>query len=438
MSGNWIGSSYPRVGGNERVTGAQQYAADLRLDHVLQVKLVSLNCACARIKAVNVVQAMRIAGVRGIITAADLPDPMPRYGPARADRPILAVAETKFFGEPVAAIAAETEDAAEDAARLIGVDFEERPAVLTIDAALDPASPLVQDPSLRPGDPLAGTNTLQQWQFGWGNVDTAAADLVIENDYAFPMVTHFAIEPHAFLAAPDPNGVTIWSPTQHPYVLQRVVAKRLDGRSRRFASSRLIPGGGFGGKGWPKFEPLLAFMALRLGRPVRLVLTLEETFQAARRASARIHSRTGFSRDGRPRFSRHRREFHARRVRRHRRTRRQQGELRGLRSLPYTSRTRNGARALVAHDAEHGVPRFRNAASVVGRGISTQRGCADAGHRSRSRFAGAICPSEGETFIPHDTPADGDWAAALDMAAGAIAWDNPRPAESRPRDFASV
>ena len=146
---------------------------------------------------------------------------------------------------------------------------------------------------------LRSTNTLQQWQFGWGNVDGAAADLVVENDYTFPMVTHFAIEPHAFLAAPDANGVTVWSPTQHPYVLQRVVAAALQWPIARVRIIAPDPGGGFGGKGWPKVEPLMAWLALRLGRPVRLVLTLEETFQAARRASARIHARTGFDRDGR-------------------------------------------------------------------------------------------------------------------------------------------
>ena len=104
------------------------------------------------------------------------------------------------------------------------------------------------------------------------------------------MVTHFAIEPHAFLPRPDESGVTIWSPTQHPFVLQRVVAACL---ALPLARVRIVapdPGGGFGGKGWPKFEPLLAYMALRLGRPVRLVLTLEESFQAARRTSARIQA----------------------------------------------------------------------------------------------------------------------------------------------------
>ncbi|PYR61493.1 MAG: xanthine dehydrogenase, partial [Acidobacteria bacterium] len=219
-----IGHSTRRLGGIERVTGAQKYAADLRLDNVLHVKLVTLPCARARVKAIDVSEATRVGGVRCVMTAADLPQPVPLFGPVYADRPVLAGAETKFFGEPVAAVAADNKDAAEDAASLIHVDSEQLPAVLTIDAALDPASPLVQDAALRKPGPLAATNTLEAWQFGWGNLRDAHAECVIEHDYVFPMVTHFAIEPHAFLAAPDEHGVTIWSPIQHPYVLQRVVA----------------------------------------------------------------------------------------------------------------------------------------------------------------------------------------------------------------------
>ena len=100
--------------------------------------------------------------------------------------------------------------------------------MLTVEQALDPAAPLVQDPAIRvETDALRTTNILHEWQFGWGDAGGRGADCVIENDYTFPMVTHFAIEPHAFLAAPDAEGVTIWSPIQHPYVLQRVVASAL-------------------------------------------------------------------------------------------------------------------------------------------------------------------------------------------------------------------
>ena len=105
------------------------------------------------------------------------------------------------------------------------------------------------------------------------------------------MVTHFAIEPHAFLAAPDSNGgIVVWTPTQHPYVLQRVVAAALDLPIARVRIVAPDPGGGFGGKGWPKVEPLMAWLALKLGRPVRLVLTLEESFQAV---AARVRAHQG-------------------------------------------------------------------------------------------------------------------------------------------------
>ena len=163
-----IGSSLSRVGGVERVTGAQKYAADIRLENELHAALVSVPCAHARIRTIDTEAAARVAGVRGIFTAADWPI-MPRYGPIYADRPLLAVDETKFPGEPVAVVVADTLDAARTAASLVQVGMDELPAVLSVESALDPGSPLVQDPALRPRDPLGGTNTLQQWRFGWGD-----------------------------------------------------------------------------------------------------------------------------------------------------------------------------------------------------------------------------------------------------------------------------
>jgi CO/xanthine dehydrogenase Mo-binding subunit len=421
---NIIGVSLPRLGAIERVTGAQQYVADIRLDNALHVKLVSVACAHARIVAVRTGEAIGIPGVRGIFTARDLPQPVPRYGPIHADRPMLAEDETKFSGEPVAVVVADTQDAARRAAALVRIDVQELPAVLSVDAALDPDAPLVQDPILRANDPLARTNTLQQWQFGWGNVDGAVADLVIEHDYAFPMVTHFAIEPHAFLAAPDANGVTVWSPTQHPYVLQRVVAAALQWPLARVRIIAPDPGGGFGGKGWPKVEPLMAWLALRLGRPVRLVLTLEETFQAARRASASIHARTGFARDGSIVFQDIQADFLI-------------GAYAdvGTRVVskasysacgPYrTPNTRIRARALLSHTTP----------STAFRGFGTpQASWAVESQLNEAAAALGIDPVEirrrnlpgrGEVFNPNDTPADGEWDMALARAAAAIDWGGP-------------
>ena len=421
-----IGESRPRLGAVERVTGAQQYAADLRLDNALHVKLVTLSCAHARISAVHSAEAARLPGVRGVFTASDLPQPVPRYGPVFADRPMLAVGETKFSGEPVAVVVAETEDAASIGARLVRVEFEELAAVLSIDQALAPGAPLVQDPSLREGDPLATTNTLQQWEFGWGDVGQTTAHLVIEHDYAFPIVTHFAIEPHAFLAAPDANGVTVWSPTQHPYVLQRVVAAALDWPIARVRIIAPDPGGGFGGKGWPKVEPLMAWLALTLGRPVRLVLTLEESFQAARRTSAQIHARTGFAADGRILFQDLDANFllgayadiGARVV----------SKASYSACGPYrVPQARIFARALLSHTTPStafrgfGTPQASWAVESQLNEAASKLGIDPVEIRERN------LPEKGDAFNPNDTPADGDWKTSLSKAAAAIAWTSPLP-----------
>jgi len=424
MAASQVGSSLKRVGGVERVTGTQQYAADIRLDNVLHVKLVHLDCARAKIMAIDKSAASRVAGVRFIMTAADLPQPMPRCGPAYSDRPVLAVGETKYFGEPVAAVAAETKDAAEEAAALVCVEYKELPAVLTIEAALDPASPLVQDPAIRPNDPLAGSNILKAWAFDRGEAGNMSADCVIENDYTFPMVTHFAIEPHVFLAAPDPNGVIIWTPIQHPYVLQRVVASALEWPVSKVRIIAPDPGGGFGGKGWPKFEPLVAFLALKTGRPVRLVLTLEETFQAVRRASAHIHIKTGFALDGRIAFQDIAADFLI-------------GAYAdvGPRVVskgsyaacgPYrTPQARIRARALLSHTTPSTAFRGFGTPQASWAVESQLNEAAEKLGIDRAEIRRRNLPAKGEAFIPNDTPADGDWVQALNSATEAIGWEKP-------------
>ena len=175
--------------------------------------------------------------------------------------------------------------------------------MLTVAQALDPGAALVREPELRPSDdPFRETNTLTEWNFGWGDVDAARADHVIENVYRAASTTHFAIEPHAFMCAPDQDGVAVWSSIQHPYVLQRLIAGTLGLPLAKVRVYAPDPGGGFGGKQHAKFEPLLALLAMQLGRPLRLVLTLEETFQAVRSPTFEITIRTGFSSDGEIRF----------------------------------------------------------------------------------------------------------------------------------------
>ncbi len=434
MTDEGVGGSPARVGGLGRVTGRQVYVADIRLTDLLYVKLVSLDCARARIIAVDLSAARAVAGVRLAISAADLPQPVPRFGPQFQDRPVLAVGETHYHGEPVAAIAADSLDAAEEAARLVRIDFEELPAVFTIAAALDPTAPLVQDPALRPGDPLAATNVLREHHYGWGDVDATSADVVVEGTYTFPMVTQFAIEPHGFIAAPDGDGIAIWSSIQHPSWLQRVIASLLHlplAKVRVFAPD---PGGGFGGKQHAKYEPLVAFMALQAGRPVRLVLTLEETFQAVRRGASEVHVRSGFRADGSLVF--------------------RDVDANYLIGAYADIADRTVAKGSYTAAGPYRVPAVRIVARSVlshttpstafrGFGNPQQIWAIESNMNEAAGILG-IDPlalrlrnlaRRGEVFIPGDTPADGDWAAIVERAATLIGWASP-PAPGRGRGLA--
>ena len=432
-----VGEPAARVGGRARVTGEQQYVADLPHDDALHVKLVTLDVARARIDRIDASAALAVPGVRLVMTPRDLPTPMPRFGPQRRDRPVLADGETKYHGEPVAAVAAETLDAAEDAARLVEVAHTELPALHTLQASLAADGPLVQDPALRPGDPCAQTNVLHEHRHGWGDVDAAAADaeVVVEGTYTFPMVTQFAIEPHAFMAAPDGDGIVVWSAIQHPYWLQRVIADLLE---LPLAKVRVIapdPGGAFGGKQHAKYEPLLAFMARATGRRVRLVLSLEETFQAVRRGASEVHVRSGFRRDGTLVF----RDIEANYL---------IGAYADIadRTVAKGSYTANGpyrvpnvrihARSVLSHT----VP----STAFRGFGNPQQIWAVESNMDEASRQL-AIDPldlrlrnlaQKGEAFIPHDTPADGDWAQAVERAAEIIGWRTSSPAAGRGRGIA--
>jgi CO/xanthine dehydrogenase Mo-binding subunit len=420
----WVGTNARRLGGRERVSGVQQFLADIPLQGMLHVKLVTLDAARARIVSIDATEAHALPGVVDIITAQDLPTPVPRFGPVYKDRPVLAVGETKYHGEPVAAVAAESKEAAELAVSLVRVEYETLPAVFSVAGALAPDAPLVQDPRLRAGDPLGATNILKERRYGWGDVDFAKADLVVENSYSFPMVTHFAIEPHGFMALIERDGLKIWSPVQHPFLLQRIMAELFDlplTRVRVFAPD---PGGGFGGKQNPKFEPLVTYLALRTGRPCRLVLSLEETFQAVRRAAAEIHVRSGFTKFGDIVFQDIKSDFLvgayadiAERV---------MTKASYLSCGPYrTPNARIHARAVLSHTTPStafrgfGAPQITWAVESQMDAAARQLGLDGFNVRMRN------LARKGDEIVRGETPADGNWPESLRRTADALGWNTP-------------
>jgi len=290
-----------RAGGAERVSGTQRYLSDLQFTNTVHVAFATIPSGCARIVSVDTAAAESFSGVLLTVTADDLPQPMPRFGISHQDRPVIAAGTVNFHGEPVVAVVAESIDIAQAAAAAVVIEYEDLPGAYDLDAALADDARLVQATAVRPDDPRNATNVLETADYAWGDVEEQEprVHLSVENTYVFPMVTHFPIEPGGVVAAPaDDGGVDVYSPVQHPYLLQRILADVVDLPLSKVRVVAPDPGGGFGGKQTPRYEPLMAFLALRTQRTCRLVLSLEESFQLMRRSGCRVTARTGFAEDG--------------------------------------------------------------------------------------------------------------------------------------------
>jgi CO/xanthine dehydrogenase Mo-binding subunit/uncharacterized protein (UPF0261 family) len=431
LSGGEVGQPVLRYGGADRTTGAQRFLADLTFVGAAQVTLVTIPCGCADIVSVDTSAATSIPGVIAVLTADDLPDPMPRFGVSHQDRPVLAAGHVSYHGEPVAAVVAETLDQARDAARAVRVDYVELPGVYSLEAALAPDAHLVQHPDIRPGDSRNDSNVLDEALYTWG--DTTAgeddADVVIDEVYTFPMVTHFPIEPGGTVVVPtDQGGLDVYSPVQHPYLLQRTLASVLKlplNKVRVFAPD---PGGAFGGKQNPKHEPLIAFLALRTGRTCRLVLSLEETFQSMRRAGCHIRARTGFTSSGELTFHELRCDYLigayadvAPRVM-------SKGSYVG--AGPYRiPAARIEARAVMTNTTPStafrgfGCPQVAWATESQMNEAARRLGLDALEIRRRNLVA------RGEAFVRGENAAtaDGEWSESLEKAAELIGWDEPLP-----------
>jgi CO/xanthine dehydrogenase Mo-binding subunit len=304
-----VGHAVTRVDAIEKVTGRARYVTDLVLPGMAHAKVLRSPLPHARILRVDASRARAAPGVLAVLTGADLTWCDPYYGPAFRDRPILAIDVARHEGEPVAAVAAVDEASAEAALELIEVEYDARPAVITLEEALAPGASLVHT-----GQPLAGhfadLSTLKPepgtnvcHRFRWGRGDAAAAlagaDVVVEDTFRFPPVQHYAMEPHAAVAAWDETGaLTVWSGTQNPYSVRVELAKMFGAPLARIRIVVPHLGGGFGSKTYAKLEPLAAALARAAGRPVRLAASAAEAFQTVRRCAARVSVRVGLARDG--------------------------------------------------------------------------------------------------------------------------------------------
>ncbi len=291
---SYIGSNVRRVDAPSKVSGALKYAGDMVMPHMLHVQVLRSPLPHARIVSIDTSAAEALPGVEGVITAADVPG-TDGFGVFVNDQPIMARDRVRYVGEAVAAVAAEDMETAKQALRLIKVEYEELPAVFDPEAAMGPGAPVLHDDA--PG------NLVKHIPIRKGDVDKgfAEADLIVENTYTTQPVEHAYLEPEAGLAYVDHDGVvTIHSPSQnithHRHMLSRILALPIN--KVRMVMSPV--GGGFGGKEDMIYQGMLALLAMKTRRPVRLVFTREESIvSTAKRHPACIRYKMGLTNDGR-------------------------------------------------------------------------------------------------------------------------------------------
>jgi CO/xanthine dehydrogenase Mo-binding subunit len=301
-----VGQSPPRADALRKATGQSLYAGDLRLPRMLHGKILRSTYAHARIVRIDTRAAEALPGVVAVVTGREVPG---LFGSRIKDTPILAQDVVRYIGEPVAAVAAEDEDTAEEALDLIVVEYEELPAVFDPEAALQPDAPLLH-PRLgeylcdhRDCHPQPGTNILSYVKVRRGDVERgfAMADRIIEETYTSHPMQHVALEPHAAVADCAPDGkITVWTSTQTPYIIRSDLALALGIPPSRIRVIATDIGGGFGSKVHPRAEGPAVLLARKAGRPVRVVLRRAEEFIGTTiRHPARITLKTGVRNDGR-------------------------------------------------------------------------------------------------------------------------------------------
>jgi 4-hydroxybenzoyl-CoA reductase subunit alpha len=223
-----IGTRFPKSDGVAKADGSGIYADDIALPRMLHAKILRSPHAHARIRAVDVSAAQAFPGVVATLVGAELPA---KYGviPWTHDENALAVEKVRHVGDAVACVAAVDERTAEDALRLIRVDYEVLPAVLTPEDALE-------HPEIKVNEKAKVGNITKHVNLQFGDVDAAVAEAaaVVHETYRYAGSTHVPIEPHCAVARMDADGnLTVWSSTQIPHYVQRELSRVLGWRRAR-------------------------------------------------------------------------------------------------------------------------------------------------------------------------------------------------------------
>jgi 4-hydroxybenzoyl-CoA reductase subunit alpha len=291
-----VGKPLPKIDAWGKVTGETRYADDFFLPRMAYAKILRSPHPHALIKTIDTSSAKALPGVYAVITGADLP--RVKYGilPVSQDEEALCVEKVRMVGDPVAAVAAVDEETAERATEMIDVDYEVLRPLMSVEESL--AHPEVRIHEYGDGPNVHKAIALQ---FGDMEAAFAGADLVREDVFFFQGNTHLPMEQHAAVAQWGADGkLTLWSSTQTPHYVHRLLGKVLDIPTAHIRVIASPVGGGFGGKTDPfSHEIVICKLSQLTGRPVKIGLTREEVFYCHRgRHPVLMWIKTGFTRDG--------------------------------------------------------------------------------------------------------------------------------------------
>jgi CO/xanthine dehydrogenase Mo-binding subunit len=306
-----IGTRPIRHDGIDKVTGRAKYGADYAFPGMLHGKVLRSPYAHARIKSINVDKALKLPGVKTIVTGADMP-PLPEskseamgeaaMNPRWLSLNILARGKALYDGHAVAAVAATSPHIAEEALRLIEVEYEPLAPVMTVERAMEPGAPILIEELRNPESGDKPTNVAMHLPIKKGDPEAGfkAADFIVEREFKTAMVHQGYIEPHNAVGIYNPDGqATIYCSTQGAFDVRSMSAKVL---GVEVGKIKVVPaeiGGGFGGKTTIYLEPLSVLLSQKTGHPVKMVMSRSEVLRASGPTSgSTIRVKMGATKDG--------------------------------------------------------------------------------------------------------------------------------------------
>jgi len=305
-----IGTRPIRHDGEDKVTGRAKYGADYAFPGMLHGKVLRSPHAHANIKSIKIDKALKLPGVKAIVTHKDLPaaeNKLEQAGemminPMYLSMNILAHDKVLYDGHAIAAVAATSPHIAEEALRLIEVEYEVLPPVMTVDAAMKPGATILLKDLRNKEEGDKQTNVAQHYQFKRGDVAAGfkSADYVIEREFNTAMVHQGYIEPHNAVGIYNSDGqATIYCSTQGAFDVRLLSAQVLGMSAGKIKVVPAEIGGGFGGKTTIYLEPLSVLLSKKTGAPVKLVMSRSEVLRASGPTSgSKIKVKMGATKDG--------------------------------------------------------------------------------------------------------------------------------------------